>query len=100
MASIVSNGDVNHLYETYNTALSQRRRVGILNSKEFVSKSRTATEKVRALFAYIEIVTELNLSLIAVENGVLHRNVLNKRTVSVKYLKEMIFSLTRLVEES
>lgn len=98
LVACVSDGDVNHLYTIYQTALSERRRGGITSHAQLFQNYRSATEKEKAMYAYINLVTELSLPVSFVTNRTARSCMKFKSNFSAKYFKEILFALTELVE--
>lgn len=84
----------------YYATLPQKRRSRILNHKEFVTVSLSAIVKERAMHAYIDLLSDLNIPLSCIENRVMCQHVVHKPAISVKCFKEVLFALTQFMENA
>ncbi len=98
LVACVSDGDENHLYKMYEKALAEQRRARIMNHAELFPIVYTATEREKAMHAYITLITKLSLPVSSVINSVFRSHMKYKCEFGKNYFKEVLFTLTELVE--
>ena len=100
LLSCVANGNESELYDIYYTELENcRRSTGLQSRLQYIPNASSASYREKAMYSYLKLIV-LKLPLSIIEDSTLRDFSKYSERFSVKTLKETIFKLVQLVEET
>jgi len=99
LLSCVSDNNVDDLHQLYKTTKKDKLRDGDLRNSDNISIEITATEREKAMHAYMRFITFMSLPISYVQTPEIRRFCKYDTGFSFVYFKEVMFKLTELVEK-